>query len=608
MADIRPKLLRARDLASAGQLAQARDLIQQALRQAPDDVSGNLLMRAVLSRLGEYPRALYFAERAAAAGPANSTVLTELANALGEAGRTDEAIQTLHRALALNPTDLRARVTLATALRLHSRLSEQMAVCRDGLVLRPGQRDLTTQLAGALVQFGQADEALDMLEPVSMALPADADLADQVASISTWAASAPPERILAAHQRYAAALRGGLLASMDAPHAVDPNPDRPLRIGLLSADLRSHPMQYFMESWLADRDRARLDVRVYFNHPQFDPVSHRLRSHLDSPEAWRGVHSLSDDRLAELIRADGIDILVDLAGHTQGHRLPVFARRAAPVQMTFLGYPQTTGLDAIDYRIADTLTDPPGAERWSTERLLRLNPCHFCYTPPIWEAGAPAVALPPSQRTDSAGGGGRGTITFGSFTSLQKINGPLLATWAAILARVPGSRLLLKNLNFTHAAVREAFAARMAACGIDPARTILEPPALGSQALLPHYERIDIVLDSYPYAGMTSTCESLFMGVPVVTMYGPSSQSRFGLCILTNAGLHELAASTVERYIAAAADLALDPARLAHLRATLRPRLLASPVCDRPGYARRLESALRAAWQARGDGPSAART
>jgi protein O-GlcNAc transferase len=295
---------------------------------------------------------------------------------------------------------------------------------------------------------------------------------------------------------------------------------------------------------------------------------------------------MSDEALAERIRHDGIDILVDLVGHTAMNRLLVFARRPAPIQVTWLGYPNTTGLTAIDYRLVDAVTDPEGeADALASETLVRLPGGFLCYG---GHGGAPAPGPAPCLAT--------GTVTFGSFNSPPKLSAATLDAWAQVLARLPESRLLLKGKPFADAATRALYLGRLAERGVAPERVELAA-WLPDQAHLALYDRIDIALDPFPYNGTTTTCQALWMGVPVVALRGDRHASRVGASLLTQIGLTDLIADSVEAYVETAIALAGDPARLADLRHSLRPRMAASPLCDATGFARKIEQAYRTMWQ-----------
>jgi protein O-GlcNAc transferase len=359
-----------------------------------------------------------------------------------------------------------------------------------------------------------------------------------------------------------------------------PHPER-LRVGFISGDFRTHSVAHFFEPILSARDRSALTYVLYNNSHLRDAVTARLRSSADD---WRDVWRLTDDALIEMIRTDGIEILVDLSGHTASNRLAVFARRAAPVQVSYLGYPASTGLATMDYRITDAVTDPPvPADAWHCERLLRLPDSQWCFRP----FGTPAVPGPlPARQT--------GFVTFGSFNNLAKASDTLLSSWVQILVKLPTAHLRLTRVRSAQRAAE--IVALFGQSGVAPERiecvSYANDPPYGLQ-----FAGVDIALDNYPYNGVTTTCESLYVGLPVISLYGRNGVSRSGLSLLGTLGLTELAASTPEQYVDVAVALASDLSRLEQLRASLRARFERSSLRDEKRFAANFEALLRVAWQ-----------
>jgi protein O-GlcNAc transferase len=390
-----------------------------------------------------------------------------------------------------------------------------------------------------------------------------------------------PEEIDAATREW------GAHFCLEYPESV-PSTSRPcagraerLRVGFVSGDFRTHSVAHFFEPILSARDRGAFAYVLYSNSGLEDAVTRRLRAYADD---WREVRRLTDDALIEQIRADQIDILVDLSGHTASNRLAIFARRAAPVQITYLGYPSSTGLATMDYRIADAVTDPPGAaDDWHSERLLRMPDTQWCFRP----FGTPAVPGPLPARE-------AGFVTFGSFNNLTKASDTLLACWVRILVKLPTSRLRLTRVRSAQRAAE--IIALFERSGVAPGRVdcvaYAKDPPYGEQ-----FAGVDIALDNYPYNGVTTTCESLHVGVPVVSLHGRNGVSRSGLSLLGTLGLGELAASTPERYVEIAVALASDLSRLEQLRASLRARFEQSSLRDEKRFAANFEGLLRAAWE-----------
>jgi predicted O-linked N-acetylglucosamine transferase (SPINDLY family) len=389
-------------------------------------------------------------------------------------------------------------------------------------------------------------------------------------------------------EEIAATIRGwGARFSLENPVSVPTNvrsgTDRPerLRVGFISADFRTHSVAHFFEPILSARDRGAFTYVLYSNSHIQDVVTERLRAAADD---WRDIWQLTDDALIELIHADRIDILVDLSGHTASNRLAVFARRAAPVQISYLGYPASTGLATMDYRITDAVTDPAApADAWHCERLLRMPDSQWCFRP----FGTPAAPGPLPAREV-------GFVTFGSFNNLTKASDTLLGCWVQILLKLPTSRLRLTRVRSAQRAAE--IIALFGRSGVAPNRIECVPfandPPYGLQ-----FAGIDIALDNYPYNGVTTTCESLYVGVPVVSLHGRNGVSRSGLSLLGTLGLGELAASTPEQYVEIAVALGGDLSRLERLRGSLRIRFEQSPLRDEKRFARKFEELLRTAWQ-----------
>ena len=362
------------------------------------------------------------------------------------------------------------------------------------------------------------------------------------------------------------------------------DPDRPLRIGWVSGDLCIHPVGYFLDSILSALHQRHTELVhvAYSNHSKKDALSARLKSYCS---AWHEVMGWSDEQLAAQIHTDQIDILIDLSGHTAHNRLPVFAWKPAPVQVTWLGYFATTGVAEIDYLIADPHTLPESEEAHFTESIWRLPETRLCFTPPT--DNIPVNPLPSLTN---------GYVTFGCFNNLAKMNDSVVATWGRLLQALPTSRLFLKTKQLADATVREETLARFAAHGIAPERLTLEGPTPRADYLAA-YQRIDIALDPFPYPGGTTTVEALWMGVPVLTLAGERFLARQGVGLLMNAGLPEWVASSVDDYVARAIAHAQDLPRLATLRDHLRAQLLTSPVCDAERFAGHFATALRGMWQ-----------
>jgi predicted O-linked N-acetylglucosamine transferase (SPINDLY family) len=327
-----------------------------------------------------------------------------------------------------------------------------------------------------------------------------------------------------------------------------------------------------------------VELFCYAETKQPDFITNRIRELSDH---WRPTVGLTDTAVAEQVRADGIDILVDLAGHTCDNRLLVFAHKPAPIQITWLGYPNTTGMPVMDYRFTDEIADPPGpADHYHSERLIRLPRGFLCYGPPD---NAPGVSDLPVRQTNR--------LTFGSFNNLPKLNAEVIGLWSQILQGVPNACLLLKSKQFADEQTRQRFVDLFSVQGIAAERVILLPRVSSTGGHLAVYQQVDIGLDPFPYNGTTTTCEALWMGVPVITLRGSRHSGRVGASILTRVGLSDLITDSPEQYVRLAMELAQDTDGLERLRATLRARMQASPLCNGRMFARSMENTFKILWK-----------
>ena len=565
-----------------GQADFAIDALRKAAAIHPDVPEFHLSLANALRVMGKLEAAIESYRRALALRPDYSDTLINLGLAYNSIGRGEEAQSAWEAALRLNPDDIEALTNLGNLHRTAGRISRAIECLDRALAVNPRVLAAASNLASALGQSGRHADALAAIRR-ALALSPQVSFAHSNLLLNlTYQDAVAPGEWFAEHRRWNEEHAKPLAATQRA-HANDRDAERRLRIGYVSPDLRDHSIAYFIEPVLAHHDRERVEVFCYANVPHEDEVTARLRGHADQ---WRSIAGVGDDRAAEMIRADRIDILIDLAVHTAGHRLLVFARKPAPVQATWLGYAGTSGLDAIDWRITDPVVDPPGlTESLHSEKLLRLPRTQWCYQPP---ASAPDVSSPPFERN--------GFITFGNATNLAKVTATTLDCWCAVLRAIPDAKLALKSRSMadepTRAVMRDAFAAR----GVDPSRLILEPAGELSN-YLDFFSSIDICLDTFPFTGGTTTCHTLWMGVPVVTRVGATSVSRVAASVLTNVGLADLIARTPEEFVEITGALAANTDRLRQLRRDLRTMMRSSPLCDGPAFVRDLEGGYREMWR-----------
>lgn len=500
--------------------------------------------------------------------------------ALIEHGRAAEAIPPLHGAAAASPGRIALRTALGVAAVKLRRYGEAVRQLEHALVLTPSDPVVLGNLSLARHLMGDLDGALAALDHALEVMPRRPDLLSNRMMMEQYRPGVTAQSLARLHALYAQRVEGPAPAPRPAASG-----NRPLRVGYLSPDYALHPVAHFLAAVLPHHDPERVQAVCYVDRAVGDPTTQRLQA---MAPAWVPVARMDDAALAARTKADRIDVLVDLAGHTARNRLPLFARRAAPVQLTWAGYVGTTGLRAMDGLIADRWHVPEGEEAPYTETVWRLGGGYgyVAYAPP---PDMPEVGPLPAAS--------HGVTTFGCLNAVTKINAQVAALWARVLDAVPGSLLLLKTDALDDPATAERLRALLGAAGIGPNRLVLEGGS-GHAAHLAAYGRIDIALDPFPYSGGMTTLEALWMGVPVVTLTGATFAGRHSTSHLSVAGLSELCvAASPDAYVAKAIALAADLDALAALRGTLRDRMEASPLADHGGFTRALEEVFLAATQ-----------
>jgi predicted O-linked N-acetylglucosamine transferase (SPINDLY family) len=535
-----------------------------------------------LQSSGRLDEAILSYRQALALRPTFAAACNDLGNALLEKGNADEAVVLLDRAIALQPDLASAYANLGIAYKRLGRLDQSIAAYETAIELNPNDAATLNNLGNALGDAGRVDEAIAAFRRAIALEPSFHKAHSNLVFMLNFHAGSDAAAI-ARELRLWNAQHAGPLRSCIQPHPNNRDPDRRLRVGYVSRDFLGVPVGRFLLPLLEHHDRRQIEVFAYAQVPVPDRMTAQLRAHTD---VWRDVTGFTDARLADLIRQDAIDILVDLSLHAANNRLLVFARKPAPVQVTYLAYAGSSGLTTIDYRLSDPCLDPPldppgTEESIYSENTWRLPETYWCYQPVL----DLTVQPPPAVNT--------GAVTFGCMNEFCKINEPMLRLWANLLAAVPPSRLLVSAPKGSH---RDRLLRILEANGVAPGRAgFVERAPLADYFAL--YHTIDIALDTVPYGGGTTTCDSLWMGVPVVSLKGQRAVGRGGYSILSNIGLPELVASTPDDYVQIAAQLAGDLPRLADLRLTLRQRMQRSPLMDAPRFARNIEAAYRRMWQ-----------
>ncbi|MFS2033145.1 tetratricopeptide repeat protein [Polaromonas sp. CT11-55] len=570
-------------LEEQGDDEEAMKRYRRALEIDPGYAAAQDKLAYLLVRLDQFDEAAVHFRQILARDPHNVNALNSLGLILNIKGELHEAVNQYRLAVKLKPDFLAAHGNLGNVLMDLHQFGDAAASYRRVLELDPNSGDAYNNLGSAFKDLGDLGKALASYRK-AMTLKPDLMVAhSNLLMVQNYLAEQPAEELLEEARRFGETATR--LAPPLEPLNNSPIPDKCLRVGFVSADLSAHPVGYFVESVLAALAAGasgRLELFAYSNSSQSDEVTARIRSHL---QGWQPVHDQSDASLAQHIRDDRIDILIDLSGHTGGNRLPAFARRPAPVQISWLGYFATTGLAAIDYFIADPWTLPSALEGQFTEKILRLPQTRLCFTAPTLDLG---TAAPPALAN--------GYVTFACFNALPKINDAVVALWARILHAVPGSRLHLMASQLNEASNRQTTLERFTAHGIEAARLLIQGP-VPRASYLQTYHRVDIALDPFPFTGGTTTAEALWMGVPVLTLAGNTLVSRQGVGLLMNAGLPEWIADDTDDYVRRAVAHAGDLQKLSALRSGLRSQVLASPIFDAPRFARHFEAALRDVWR-----------
>jgi predicted O-linked N-acetylglucosamine transferase (SPINDLY family) len=566
-------------LLEQGSLEEAAANLSKAIELKPDYVDAIFNRGLVRWKQGRTDEALAQYQQALRINPDHALTHLHLGTLLADTGQLVEAEASLRRALGVKPDFVDALYNLAIVLLKQAKFPEALAQYEEVLRLQPDHAAARRNLANILWEHGRMEEALAAYRTALNCNPEAADLHSCVLLISQYlpGSDARTMRNECArwNQKHAEPLK-----ALIRPHPNSPDPERRLRIGYVSPDFRFHVDSFFTVPLLSNHDHKLYEIVCYADVAQPDPVTERLRSYAD---VWRRTLGLSDAEVAELVRSDQIDILVDLEMHSAGNRLLVFARKPAPVQVAWLAYPGTTGLSAIDYRLTDPYLDPPGLfDDFYSEETIRLPETFWCYDPLVDQ---PSVNSLPALEN--------GIITFGCLNNFCKVNERCLALWAGALREVQPSRLLLRAPG---SQARNRVLTILEREGIAESR-IEFVDTLPRHEYLPLYHRIDLCLDPIPYNGHTTSLDAFWMGVPTVTLVGNTVVGRAGWSQLCNLGFPELAAQAPEQYVALAALLAEDLPRLQGLRSTLRQRMQQSPLMDAKRFARHMEQAFRHMWR-----------
>lgn len=555
---------------------------RKALKINPNIIEAYNYMGNALQEYFRFDEAISSYEKAVLLSPADATAYINMGIALNGKKKFDEAVIYFQKALKLNPGLAQTYYYMGGSYMEQDKIEEAIESYKSALQIDPTFAPAFCKLGYALLNQGKVEEAELLYRHVVQTQPNDLSCYQALLMTLTYDAGYDPQVIFEEHLRFAKKYAGPLYSGFSLQ--ITERRSRRLRIGYVSPDFRKHSVAYFIEPVLKAHDRKEFQVICYSNTMTTDAVTERIRAYAHQ---WRDIRGMSHKKTAELIRKDEIDILVDLAGHTGGNRILLFALKPAPVQVAWIGYPVTTGLSTMDYKIVDKYTDPAGmTERFYTEKLIRMPDSFLCYLP---DRDSPEVKELPALAA--------GFITFGSFNNFSKVSPKIMALWIRLLRALPGSHLLMKARGFSDRATRKNVLEKFKSEGISIERIELLPWELSAARHLELYNRVDIGLDTFPYNGTTTSCEAMWMGVPVITLAGNTHVSRVGVSLLSNVGLTELIAGTPEEYIKIASTLASDHVRLKYLRENLRAKMANSPLTDAEHFTKNLEDCYRKIWE-----------
>ena len=530
-----------------GQGKDALHALKRATRLLPNDAEAHYNLGVTLKSLDQLDGAVASYRRALELKPDSADVYNNLGHALQGLGHFNGAMAAYRRALELKPDYAGAHYNLGNVLRDLGQLDDAAASYRCALELKPDYIEARGNLLFTLNYTASHTNSYCLAEAREYGRMADKKVTSR---FSSWQCAVQPER---------------------------------LRVGMVSGDLHNHPVSYALKSLLAQLDPARIELVAYSTDPKVDDFTALIKPYF---AAWKPLYSLSDAAAARLIHADGVHVLLDLSGHTAQNRLPIFAWKPAPVQASWLGYFATTGVAEMDYLLTSEVAVPEAHREHFTETVWYLPDTWLCFTPP--DVDLPVVSLPALQN---------GYITFGCFQRLDKLGETVLTEWGHILTALPSARLRMACKQLGDPAVATQFVERLQRHGIDPARVSLHGSAMSREGYMARYANVDVMLDTFPYPGVTTTCEALWMGVPTITLAGDTLLARQGAGVLTAAGMGDWVATSVADYIDKAVALAGDLPKLAALRVGLREQASASPLFNAERFARNFEEALWGMWQ-----------
>lgn len=580
---IQKEFSKAYDLHKKGETVRAEELYQQIIKKDPEHSDALHLLGVIALERNEYDKALDLINRAIRSYPNAATYFNNLGLTYRNKGLFEDAVKAYKKALEIDPGYAEAHNNLGSLLKDKGEITAAVECFERATRIDTGFSTAYYNLGTVLCDQGKTPAAIVAYQKALSINPGFARAYSNLLYTLHFSDSVSPDTVFSEHNEWAKAFAKPL-EPLIAAHDNDPAPDRKLKVGYVSPDFCTHSVAFFLENVLISHNRNLVEIYCYSNTMTTDSTTDRL---IGMADHWRDITGASDDEAAAIIRMDAIDILVDLAGHTRNSRMIIFALKPAPVQVSWLGYPDTTGIETMDYRLTDEVADPPGlTEHLYTESLYRIPGSFLCYKPS--DQAQPVMDGPFKKN---------GRITFGSFNNTSKISQKTIVLWSRILKRVPDSRLKLKARSFSDFGTRKHILDMFADNGISSERIWFEGYSVTLNEHFLLYNTIDIALDTFPYHGTTTTCEALWMGVPVITLKGDTHVSKVGVSIMTTIGCQDLVANSPDDYVNKAALLAKDSVTLSMLRSQLRAMMVTSPIMDPTGFTQSLETGYRDMWR-----------
>jgi protein O-GlcNAc transferase len=565
-----------------GRSEEALNSYEEALRANPKFAEAYYCIADIFLMQNLFAEAVTFFEKALQLSSPNAELYKNIGYLFHQKGKFKEAATFYQKAIEINPDTYDAYNNLGSIFRYTGQLEEALAYYQKAIEINPEFTEVYLNLGNVSQDRGQIDEAEKYYRKALRIKPDFVMCYSNLLFALNYDSRHDLETIFKEHLAFAEKYAGPLYPKTYL-YTNDPSPNRRIKIAYLSPDFRKHPVAYFLEPVLATHNHLDFEVFCYMNGADQDENTERMRKYADQ---WRNISAVSSEKVAELIKNDGIDILIDLAGHTANNRILLFAGKPAPIQVSWIGYLTTTGLSTMDYKIGDIYTDPPGmTEKFHTEELVRLPHSFLCYLP---DRDAPDISGLPALTA--------GYITFGSLNKLAKVSQEVISVWSEILKAIPNSKLVMKDFTFIDRMTCQQTIDKFIQRGV-AAEQITFQSWDPSPKHLETYNMIDIGLDTFPFNGAATTCEAMWMGVPVVTLAGNAYHSRSGKSLLSNVGLKELVAETHDEYIEIAVKLANDIDKLQSLRERLRDMMKQSPLMNAKQFTHDLEDCYRRMWQ-----------